>query len=529
MQYVPGSTLGRVIEWFNGRPDRHRDGNGVLEAVDELNDKPAILSTSELRDREQLSQQDVVGMVCWIGQRLAEALDYAHSQNVLHRDIKPDNVLVNPYGRPLLADFNLAFDNSPVGGSHAALFGGTLGYMSPEHLDAFNPDTSVTPEVVDERSDIYSLGVVLFELACGERPFREEMANTASETLARLAKERRAGIPSCDKDISGIDSLNRVIGRCLAPEPEQRFQQASELVQALQVCDQFRHIETRLPRLPWLESLVDRIPLLTVVIMALIPHLLGSAVNIAYNQLFIVDQLEASQQTAFMRLVLTYNVFVYPFCLTIIVRKALPVFRAFRAIAEQKTYSADQFTEARRTAVTWSKWGLILSCAGWLPGGLLFPAILDWIAGPISRQIYLHFAVSFTVSGLIAMTYCYMSLELFAMRFVFPHLLAEASEPVQRARDELKSVQWRLVAVQLLSGSIPLIAAIMLLSVGSGEVLRWFAFRFLLTTLICAGMAGFGLSLLAAGFISQTVRALMQRDEMNLPEGAPALGGRSSC
>jgi hypothetical protein len=298
----------------------------------------------------------------------------------------------------------------------------------------------------------------------------------------------------------------------LAPEPEQRFQKASELAQALQVCDQFRRIETRLPRLPWLESLVDRIPLLTVVVMALIPHLLGSAVNIAYNQMFIVDQLEASQQTAFMRLVLTYNLIVYPICLTIIVRKALPVFRAFRAIAGQKTYSADQFTDARRTAVTWSKWGLILSCAGWLPGGFLFPAVLDWIAGPISRQIYLHFAVSFTVSGLIAMTYCYMSLELYAMRFVYPQLLAEVSKPVQRARNELKSVQWRLVAVQLLSGSIPLIAAIMLLSVGSGEVLRWFAFRFLLTTLICAGMIGFGLSLLAAGFISQTVRALMQRD-----------------
>ncbi len=512
MQYVPGATLGRVMDWFQQRPEMRRDGNGVLEAVDSLNDKPTILTTSELRDREQLSQQDIVGMVCWIGQRLAEALDYAHSQNVLHRDIKPDNVLINPYGRPLLADFNLAFDTSPLGGSRAAVFGGTLGYMAPEHLDAFNPGTPTSPEAVDERSDIYSLGVVLFELACGKRPFHEEMADTAGETLERLATERRAGIPSCDKDLPGIDLLNRVVGRCLAPAPERRFQQAGELAQALQVCDQFRKIETRLPRLPWLDCVVARFPLLTVVILALIPHLLGSLVNITYNQLFIVEQLRSAQQTAFLKIVLTYNAIVYPICLAIIVRKALPVFRAFRAIASQKTYSADQFTGARRVAVTWSKWGLILSCAGWLPGGIVFPAVLDWFAGPVSREIYLHFIVSFTVSGLIAMTYCYMSLELFALRFAYPHLLAEASEPAKRARDELRSVPWRLAAVQLMSGSIPLIAAIMLLSVGSEKVQSYMGFRLLLTLLICAGMAGFGLSLLAAGFINRTVRALMQRD-----------------
>jgi serine/threonine protein kinase len=511
MQYVPGATLGRVIDWFNQHPELDCDGSGLLQAVDILNDKPAILTTSELRDREQLSGQDVVGMVCWVGQRLAEALDYAHSQNVLHRDIKPDNILLNPYGRPFLADFNLAFDTSPVGGTQAALFGGTLGYMSPEHLDAFNPNSPVTPAAVDQRSDIYSLGVVLFELACGEQPFQEEIADSASETLNRLAKERRAGVPSCHQPVSGIDSLNRVVGRCLAPEPDERFQKAAELAQALQVCEQFRRIEKRLPRLPWLEGLVERLPLLTVIVLALIPHLLGSAVNIAYNQLFIVDQLQPQQQATFIRLVLLYNALVYPVCLAIIIYKAMPVFRALRAIASQRTYSADQFTHARRTAVTWSKWGLMLSCAGWLPGGILFPALLDWMAGPVAQQIFLHFAVSFTVSGLIAMTYCYMSLELFALRFVYPQLLAEASEPVKRARDELSFVQRRLAGVQLLSGSIPLLAAIMLVSVGSAEVLQWFGFRFLLTTLICAGMLGFGLSLLATGFINKTVRALMQQ------------------
>jgi serine/threonine protein kinase len=70
---------------------------------------------------------------------VSTALTHAHQKGVLHRDVKPDNILISIYGRPLLADFNLSLDPHEVGGTAAGMFGGSLAYMSPEHLDAFNP------------------------------------------------------------------------------------------------------------------------------------------------------------------------------------------------------------------------------------------------------------------------------------------------------------------------------------------------------------------------------------------------------
>src|SRR5262249_39055693 len=145
-------------------------GQAVLEAIDTLSSHQAPFDPSALRDREALAGCDFVEAVCWIGGRLAEALAHAHRPGVLHRGLKPAHILMNRYGRPLLADFNVSHDPHQVRGREG-MFGGTLAYMAPEHLDAFNPDDPTPPEAVDRRSDIYALGMVLFELLTGRLPF----------------------------------------------------------------------------------------------------------------------------------------------------------------------------------------------------------------------------------------------------------------------------------------------------------------------------------------------------------------------
>src|SRR5206468_3302362 len=102
--------------------------------------------------RQFLRGSDLVRSSAWIAARLAEGLDHAHSRGLLHRDLKPSNVLIAADGTPMLLDFNLAaeaLETHPEGGTRAML-GGTLPYMSPEHLDAFNPAGSTPPEAVDE-------------------------------------------------------------------------------------------------------------------------------------------------------------------------------------------------------------------------------------------------------------------------------------------------------------------------------------------------------------------------------------------
>src|SRR5262249_5079198 len=152
-----------------------------------------ILDPAALREREALARCDFPEAVCLLGEQLAEALSHAHDHGVLHRDIKPANVLINRYGRPLLTDFSVSAVETHVGEQPSDL-GGTLSYMSPEHFDAF-VDRSKEPEV-DERADIYSFGVVLYQLLSGRLPFDSApRVDRSNDVLRAMAAQRRVGAP----------------------------------------------------------------------------------------------------------------------------------------------------------------------------------------------------------------------------------------------------------------------------------------------------------------------------------------------
>ena len=125
---------------------------------------------------------------------MAGALAYAHQRGVLHRDVKPANVLLTGEGSPKLADFNTSF-SALDGITPAAYFGGSLSYMSPEQLEACDPTHPRQPDSLDGRSDVYSLGVLLWELLTGLRPFRDEgVSKQWSKLLPTMISKRQAGI-----------------------------------------------------------------------------------------------------------------------------------------------------------------------------------------------------------------------------------------------------------------------------------------------------------------------------------------------
>ncbi len=130
--------------------------------------------------RSFLRESSFVRASAWIGARLAEGLEHAHSRGLLHRDLKPSNILIAADGTPMLLDFNLAADCVNPEEGDRAMMGGTLPYMAPEHLDAFNPNGSTPPEAVDERADVYALGLILFEMIAGQHPFPEPPGRPAA-------------------------------------------------------------------------------------------------------------------------------------------------------------------------------------------------------------------------------------------------------------------------------------------------------------------------------------------------------------
>lgn len=168
----------------------------------------------------------------WVIGELAAGLEHAHACGILHRDIKPANVLLTDDGAPMLLDFNLA--STAV---EPELVGGTLAYMAPEHLRAFLGEAAV----VDERSDLYSLGVVLYEMLTLDLPFPvfahpDRLETARSQLAARLAPPEpvRTSNPVVPPAVAAV------LAKLLAPAPEWRYRSARDLQE-----DVARHLADR--------------------------------------------------------------------------------------------------------------------------------------------------------------------------------------------------------------------------------------------------------------------------------------------
>jgi tetratricopeptide (TPR) repeat protein len=231
MPYFGRITLARVLAEV-GQDDEVLSGSALLDTLDRLADPADSPSAGRSACRAALAERSYVQAIAWWAARLAEALEHAHDRGVLHRDIKPSNVLVIDDGMPMLLDFNLARESvlaeDEEGEAAEATLGGTVDYMAPEHLESL---AEGLPDRVDRRSDIYGLGVLLYEAIVGKKPFLPpRKTHSVSDLLLRAADERRhdPGILfSGEVDVPA--PLRAVIRRCLEPEPEDRYQGAAEL------------------------------------------------------------------------------------------------------------------------------------------------------------------------------------------------------------------------------------------------------------------------------------------------------------
>jgi hypothetical protein len=384
--------------------------------------------------------------------------------------------------------------------------------MAPEHLDAFNPSDPTPPEAVDQRSDVYSLGVVLFQLLTGRLPFEPPGQKGALTTYLReLADQRRTASASPRQLTEVPEALDRVIRRCLAPRPEDRYPSAADLARALDGCRELRWVEKELPPGGPVTRAVLRHPFLVGVFLILLPHVLGSAVNVSYNRLRIVERLlSSSQQETFARLVLGYNLVVYPVALGLLVSLIAPVARVWRRLSAAIPPSGAEVDAARRQALRLPLWAVALSALGWLPGGLLFPLGLGWLSpDPVSPAVFDHFLVSFTVSGLIALTYSVFAVQFLVLRVLYPRLWFDAQGLRQTAHTELRGLGRRLGLLQFLAVLIPLAGAVLMVDVGPEAFTpsSYRTFRLLVTALIALGMFGLGVAMLVSGRLTQTLAA----------------------
>src|SRR5207245_226525 len=167
--------------------------------------------------------------------QMAHGLAAAHEKGIVHRDLKPDNVFITKDGRVKILDFGVAKLTQPDGGqsqtdiptrrvdTDPGVVIGTVGYMSPEQ---------VRGKGIDHRSDIFSLGAILYEMLSGRRAFHGE---SAADTMSAILKEDPPELSETNKTVS--PALERLVNHCLEKNPESRFHSASDLAFALETAN----------------------------------------------------------------------------------------------------------------------------------------------------------------------------------------------------------------------------------------------------------------------------------------------------
>ena len=256
MRYVPGATL---AEWLleavtkpasvvvcpenrrlarysraalakDSMPCRRWRGRDLLDWV--AAQLPPEATRADVTANDAFDALAFVPAMCHLVLDLAQALRHAHAQGVLHRDIKPANILIDTTGRALLMDFNVAVREA----GDQKLLGGTFLYMSPEHLAASDGAVGWKDHTVGQPSDLYSLGVVFFELLAGRHPWQAGIDRLVTPAaIRRLLATRLRGAPELPSNIPGLTpGLRSVVAKCLAPDPADRYGSARELIDDLQ-------------------------------------------------------------------------------------------------------------------------------------------------------------------------------------------------------------------------------------------------------------------------------------------------------
>ncbi len=237
MPYFGGASLSQVLLRLRERVEVPTRGRELADALAEVDSRRETFSLPG-GERGGVSEPPFASWSylhasAWVVGRLAEALQHAHDRGVLHRDIKPSNVLLASDGQPLLLDFNLAQDlKEDVG---RAGVGGTVAYMAPEHLRALAARDPALARQVDRRSDLYALGMLLYEMLAGKAPFEQSASYTPMPALIKaMAVERGKAAPSLRRRRPDAPwSLESIARKCLAPDPAARYQQAEELAEDL--------------------------------------------------------------------------------------------------------------------------------------------------------------------------------------------------------------------------------------------------------------------------------------------------------
>ncbi|MDT2004326.1 protein kinase [Rhodococcus opacus] len=459
MQYLPGGTLLRVLRRVRVTPERDRTGSLLLDVVDEEMREKGEIRPTDSSVRDEIASLTWPETIAWLGRRLAEALDYAGKRGVLHRDIKPANILLTAEGVPKLADFNISFSDSVTGASPLAYFGGSLAYMSPEQLEACHREMPGTAADLDTRSDIFALGVMLWELMCGRRPFEDEEVSSESLVALEAMMDRR----SRDIDPEFLDqlphdcppSLRRVLLTCLAPKPEDRWSSGAELAQQFDLCLNPRARDLVDPPPNSWRMRLRRFALPILVFGIAVPNALAGAYNYHHNKMLIISNLTPEAQHSFEGIQLVINSIAFPLGAIMLLYWCRYPLLVPRGLRKGKSYDRQTLARARTDTLLLGDRVVLVVFGLWVVAGVAYPISLQLAAGNVPPGAYVHFIASLIVCGAVSVAYPFFVVAFFAVRCIYPTLLPQDIASSADAH-KLRGLDRRSTLYLAVAASVPL-------------------------------------------------------------------------
>ncbi|MGW0640584.1 serine/threonine-protein kinase [Nocardia salmonicida] len=463
MQFLPGGTLLGLLRWVRATPPAERSGQLLLDAID-----AAMTEKGEIRPADSSVRREIAALswpdtVAWLGRRLAAALDHAADRGVLHRDVKPANVLLTAEGVPKLADFNISFSEN-AGTSPLSYFGGSLAYMSPEQLEASHPGHDRSAADLEARSDLFSLGVLLWELLTGAKPFDDTGADDPAwgdqTRLEAMLASRSAGVsptalqqlpPNCPP------ALRRVLLRCLEPDRTDRWPDGDVLATQFDLC-QDAHARDLVDPPP--NSWRIRLRPFLFPIMALsiaIPNMLAALYNAQLNTALIVDRLDPSTRSTLLRVAGVTNVVFFAFGAAILMFLARRLLIAPQRLRSGRGYHS--LDRARRDSLRLGNQAVTVAFVLWLSAAAVFAATIGVAGNGLTIRTAVHFALAAAICAAIAMTYPFFLITLYLTRCVYP-LFLHHGEDFRRDRRALTGLIVHCHRYLIAAASIPLVAGI---------------------------------------------------------------------
>lgn len=496
MQFVPGGTLADVVKVLRSCRSQSSEVGGeiLLRSVDEQLLEAAQVVPDQSSTREWIADSQWPQVVAWVGFHLCRALHEAHSQNILHRDVKPANVLLSAEGIPKLADFNVSFSESAEQAGQAASLGGSLGYMSPEHVRAIIDSDATAQDKIRETADLYSLAVLLWELWQGQRPFPSPAVATSWKQAAAdqlAARHQLIVVPDCqehDANAAAERVLAKTLCRALSVEPSDRFADGAEMAGRLRL-SLYPQAATLFdpPESSWRSWLSRQSPWVMACAVLLLPHAFAGGLNYQYNmnEVMQTDQLKSALQSVSWIVNLTY----FPLATVFAVLHTRSMVRAVEnARQSQRVDSRDlgNMLELGQRAA-------LIGGSMWVSSGILFPLIFHYLSPDFHWMASVQLFLSSLICGGIAMAYPYFGMAWLATFVFYPlclrNTMQDANFDARAARMTTRGEVYTLIAAIL-----PLVGGVLMMSSPSSS--RWF-----MLTAVVAGMLG----LLVATSIQQRV------------------------